>query len=363
MNHSQVLKNSYNLALNLIDTTLTDTQISYIQAIAENVASQKGVYTVLITLLTHKIIDPNQDIRLHQQNMTNGFSGRTIDTKYITPTLRELSLPCMAESGWLTRSLEQPYPYNLNYQGKISNTKIKSAFLQIIDDVQQNLQLSEPVLVYLLYCVYQKIQRDTIIINKSITPELYTIESIIEFLTNCFNFNYKEFGGSKLPVIAFHCIFRQLIAELKRYEHCTLKPLGSHTASDRTSKTAGDIEIFRNGVLFEAIEIKLNKPIDANLIRIAQQKIYQYNPERYCTFSTADIIEQEVVYNLIDEIRIQHGCQVIVNGIIPTLKYYLRLIISLEKFMNVFLISVENDTELKSIHKQTINQLLNIIFE
>jgi DNA (cytosine-5)-methyltransferase 1 len=57
-------------------------------------------------------------------------------TLYITPTLKELGLPSMAESGWLTRSLEQPYPYNLDYQGKISNKAVKKAFLNIIDYVE-----------------------------------------------------------------------------------------------------------------------------------------------------------------------------------------------------------------------------------
>ena len=55
--------------------------------------------------------------------MDQGFSGRSIDTKYITPTLKELGLTSMSESGWLTRSLEQPYPYDFKYQGKISKVK------------------------------------------------------------------------------------------------------------------------------------------------------------------------------------------------------------------------------------------------
>ena len=38
--------------------------------------------------------------------LENGFSGRSFDKKIVTPTLRKLKLPCMAESGWLTRSLE-----------------------------------------------------------------------------------------------------------------------------------------------------------------------------------------------------------------------------------------------------------------
>jgi DNA (cytosine-5)-methyltransferase 1 len=44
----------------------------------------------LVTLLTHKIIDPKQDIRNHQASMKKGFSGRSVDTQFITPTLKEL---------------------------------------------------------------------------------------------------------------------------------------------------------------------------------------------------------------------------------------------------------------------------------
>ena len=44
----------------------------------------------------------------------------------------------MAESGWLTRSLEQPYPYTLDYNGHINDRNVKEAFLNIIDFVQNN---------------------------------------------------------------------------------------------------------------------------------------------------------------------------------------------------------------------------------
>ncbi len=55
--------------------------------------------------------------------MAGGFSGRTVDTQFITPVLKKIDLPSMAESGWLTRSLEQPYPYTLDYKGKINRIK------------------------------------------------------------------------------------------------------------------------------------------------------------------------------------------------------------------------------------------------
>jgi cytosine-specific methyltransferase len=53
--------------------------IERINIIVENSSTQKGVYTVLITLLVHKILYPKQDVRRHQVSMEGGFSGRSID--------------------------------------------------------------------------------------------------------------------------------------------------------------------------------------------------------------------------------------------------------------------------------------------
>lgn len=359
MNHSELLTEIYNSALSLTTPDLNKQYQELVEIIANHALSKKGVYTVLITLLTHKIIEPTQDVRFHQSNMQGGFSGRTIDTKHITPTLRKLGLPCMAESGWLTRSLEQPYPYYLTYPGNISEP-VKSAFLRIIDYVEKNPTKAKSLLTYLLFCVIQKNKSEVVFITKIDGTDDLTIDSIIAFLEACFTYNYKEFGGSKLPVIAFHCIFQQLIDELKRYEGCTLNKLGSHTASDKTSKTAGDIEIFKNSELIEAIEIKLDKPINADLMRQIQQKIYKHNPKRYCVFSSGQVVEVEAVKNIANEIKENHGCQVIVNGVVPTLKYYLRLIISLQNFINGFLIAVKNDSELKPIHKAVIAELIKM---
>ena len=42
----------------------------------------------------------------------------------------------MAESGWLTRSLEQPYPYTKDYSGKISSG-LRTPFLNTLDYVEK----------------------------------------------------------------------------------------------------------------------------------------------------------------------------------------------------------------------------------
>ena len=55
----------------------------------------------------YKALNPAQDIRNHQASIEGGYSGRTFDSKYITPFMKLHKFPSMAESGWLTRALEQ----------------------------------------------------------------------------------------------------------------------------------------------------------------------------------------------------------------------------------------------------------------
>jgi DNA (cytosine-5)-methyltransferase 1 len=356
LNHREKLLEVYSKEYEI---ELPDEVILYLKNIGENSKKSKAVFTVLITLATHKILFPKQDIRYHQKQMANGFSGRSIDTKQITPTLKEIGLPSMNETGWLTRSLEQPYPYNLNYEGKISGKGRKEAFLKAVDFLQNNPIKAEEILKVLLNLGEEvaKSSRVEITPLENIEISIFSVTSLLEqhFMTN-----YGTHGGAKLPVIAFHSIYKILIDELFRYKDCELKPLGSHTASDRTSKSAGDIEIFRDGKLFEAIEIKLDKEIDITILRNSYEKIKLYNPSRYYILSYHGIKESDKreIEELIREISTEHGCQVIVNGLIYTLKYYLRLINTPKNFLELYSKNIATDLELQKVHKDKLNSLI-----
>ncbi len=362
MNYRKTLLSIYDSALNSNTSTLNilPTDLKNIKILAQNCFSQKGVYTVFVTLAIYKIHHSNQDIRNHQTQILNGFSGRSIDTQYITPTLKALDLPSMAESGWLTRSLEQPFPYTLDYNGKISNKQVKQAFLELIDSLEKKGVDPKDILIELFSQIINLQKENKVVIQPLKSPEKVTISKIIYVLNKHFSFKYQNFGGSKLPVIAFYAIYQIIIEEVSRYSYCLLKPIGSHTASDRTSKSAGDIEIFKNDMLFEAVEIKLDKTIDANILRIAKEKIIRYNPERYYILSYAEINKNEIdlINIIIEDVKEHHGCQIVINGIMPTLKYYLRLITNLACFLNNYSSLVENDSELKTIHKQKWNELI-----
>ncbi len=73
--------------------------------------------------------------------------------------------------------------------------------------------------------------------------------------------------------------------------------------------------------------------------------------------SNQGIVEEDEVYKIIEEVKQEHGCQIIVNGVLGTLKYYMRLIDNLEDFYRLYSDLISTDSELKAIHKQKWNEL------
>ncbi len=361
MNHKEKLLEIYKKSFDVSDIdNVSNKTIDFLKNITNNIDRNKGVYTVLITLMVHKLLEPKQDIRYFQDKMENGFSARTIDTKYITPTLKELGLLSMAESGWLTRSLEQPYPYTKDYKGEISGKGMKEAFLMVVDAFQANKNITENLLRLMLNSAILFKKNNHIEIKKLSNSDELMISTIVELMEKHFTEKYSTSGGSKLPVLAFYSIYKSLISEIGRYKNCKLAPLGSHTASDRTSKSAGDIQVMKGKQVFEVVEVKLDKLVDINIARIAYEKIARFNPERYYILSYIGTLEKDhqKIDELIFEIKEKHGCQLIVNGLLHTLKYYLRLIATPKIFFNEYIELVENDTELKTIHKTKLKDLV-----
>ncbi len=388
MNHQEKLIEIYKFILNesyKSIKTIAEIQripqdiLDNIRLIGANCSKQKGVYTVLVTLLTHKYLFPQQDIRFHQKKLPSGFSARTIDTKYITPTLKNLGLPSSSESGWLTRSLEQPFPYTMEYQGKISGKGVKTAFLSILNFIETDLlpinqqKISELLLISLLKIVIELSNKEIIEFDK--ITELsgqkqkkveLKINDIISYLQEHFYSKYTTKGASKLPVIAIYAIYKLIVQEIARYKNYTLKPLGSHTASDRTSKSAGDIEVYSiepDNHLLEVIEIKYEKLIDKHMVAIAKEKILRFSPRRYLILSSVNVKKEDEndINQIIDEILNNHQCQLIVNGIFPTLKYYLRLVNSLAEFINQYSSLIETDQEIDFEHKQKWAEIIQKI--
>ena len=332
-----------------------------VNLITDKVEYFLGINNVLTTSLVEKIIHPSQDIRMHQAKMKGGYSGRTLDTKYVAPFLKSKRLKSMVESGWLTRSLEQDFPYDLNYRGAIRNKNIKRAFLEIIDHIQT--KKLDPRKCLLLY--FQKLilfrEKERIEIHSLKDGCKLSIIEICHLLSEHFS-QCKTYGKAKLPVIAIYSIYECLVKELKRFEGKTLAPLGYHTSADYRSKAVGDIQVNdKNKEPFEGVEIKHNKAITQQMVEDVYEKIKRHPISRYYILSTKDIEDGEwpKIQHAIDKIESEHGCQIIVNGIINSIKYYLRLIENPEEFLKNYTNSVIADSELKIEHKKIWKQLID----
>ena len=357
---------------------LSTSQKRWVDTVVEKAESYKAVLAVLITSLTKKIETPDQDVRYHKTDLPKGYSGRGYDTQYITPFLRDkFQRLAMKESGWLTRSLEQPHAFTLDFPGKIRNELVKSAFLEILNDIEENQTPPEKYLyaVFAALINLMETSRGNISLLEATHTNLdrtgqtdsLTIDHIIGLLNYHFFKDYRVAGASRLPVLAVYTIYEMLM-ELKRYQGKTLLPLKSHTTSDIKSRSIGDIEVVdENGDFFEAVEIKHNIPISPAIIGNAYQKFAASSVSRYyfLTTATPNVDEPERVNLFVRQLRSQHNCEVIIDSVLTSLKYYLRLLSDPKLFLTYYSQNLQSDfnqsTDIKAIHLQYWNELLNLI--
>lgn len=194
-------------------------------------------------------------------------------------------------SGWLTRSLEQAHPFTLEFPGKIRNLSVKEAFLQILNDIEENQGDPKKYLHATFIALIDLIERSKMNLglfeiedagfSKPQQTETVTIERIVNLLKRHFSIGYGVAGASRLPVLAVYSAYEMLMA-IDRYKGKTLSPLKSHTTSDSKSGGIGDIEVLNeNGDFFEAVEIKHNIPISSGIVQVAYEKFAQTPVCRY----------------------------------------------------------------------------------
>jgi DNA (cytosine-5)-methyltransferase 1 len=117
------------------------------------------------------------------------------------------------------------------------------------------------------------------------------------------------------------------------------------------------------------VEIKHNIPIDAVMVDDAYKKFKHTPIKRYYLLTTAEpYMRSEEEWNvkiLLGRIRKDHGCEVIVNGLMQSIKYYLRLIRSPKLFLNVYThalkVDAEKASEIKEEHLKKWSQILEAI--
>ncbi len=366
--YTSILKEAYNTATKEIKKnkgksfigSLNIDQRREILNVAEKSESLKAVVTALTTSLVKKIEDPKQDVRYHKHEFKGGYSGRTLDTNYVTPFFKKkFRRLAMKESGWLTRSIEQPHPFTLNFPGKIRDKTAKESFLQILNDVEENKANPKKYLVSLFILLMQKTRLSQMKIKHIVSDTGITISKIVNCLKLHFFERYTVSGASRLPVIAIYSVYQILINDVVRFKSKKLLPIRSHISPDARAGGIGDAEIIdKNKNYFEAVEIKHGIPIDSVMINDAFEKFKKTPVRRYYLLTTAEPNikkgEGGKVIEKVEEIKIEHGCVVIVNVLIPSLKYYLRLLKDPSTFIDNYTKNLKKEfsktTEIKEQH-------------
>jgi len=364
MTHTDLLVKIYEAALSLAfagDITFdnVDDDIKrHVEYIISRSESNKGMVTVLTTLLAHKVISPEQDIRYHQAGLEGGFAGRGIDQSHVTPFMKKVSFPAMAESGWLTRSLEQAHPYTMDYPGRVTPKEAKTAFLSIIDKVQTQGAYPQDILLYMFVLLVR--QRDSMNVELA-KPHSLSIFAIMALLEKHFSAKYDSSGASRLPTLAVYAAYQCMIPQMSRYNGKILCSLESHNSSDAQSGRIGDVDVnHQDNTAFEGVEIKHGIKISKALVTDAYEKFKVYNTDRYYLLTTADMdgADWQGINEEVSRIAQIHGCQVIVNGVYDTLRYYLRLLSDTAEFIERYVDLLKADEAVKFQHKTMWNDVV-----
>lgn len=356
----QAFNHPLKMIQNSKEVSLNRTVAEGIETIINNLNKNKYLYSILMTSLVEKLVHPNQDIRYAQDNLPGGYSNRSTDAANVTPFLKCHGLTSCAASGAESgRNFERPFPYTLDYQASPKGKGNKEVFLGLIHAVQVEEVEPFPCIVLLMALDLKNKQ-------KAIYeyPQLkgLTIQQMFDAVL-MHHQQAQGHGRARLPVLAIQAIYQGLVVELSRYANTTLRnPPNRHTANDKEG-WIGDVQIDRlDGTAFEGVEVKSGIRITSDMVRILPQKFAGQPVDRYYISSTVEPYiakdQMDEVMQIVDQVREQTGCQVIVNGLNQSLRYYLRLLSNTDQFLKNYIEQIEVDLDVKNEHKELWFQIL-----
>jgi DNA (cytosine-5)-methyltransferase 1 len=318
---------------------------------------------VILTLAACKAADASLSIRLHQAEWKGGFPARSIDTETTAPFLRshELKAPAVGSSHWLTRRLvDSPFERNvLRTTPKIIG-EICPTLVCDLDD-EGDSQLARRVVRTILAGM---------IIERSAEPidlvrlKNLTIRQVATLLERHFSHKYKG-GAPRLPQLAMYALYQCLLPALERYKGHTLGKLQRLKSADAKANTVGDVDVLDDDRPVEGVELKHGIPITMNEVRAAIDKVKARDVKRYYILSTAETKEEEraAVHEACAKFYKSNGCEIIVNGVIDTITYGLRLLDSPDEFISRYADLLHKDEDLSYEHREAWNEISNDIAE
>lgn len=340
-----------------IDDLIVDIGEEDSKVIIELANTKHACRGAALTLAIYKILHPEQDIRSHKAEYENGFSARGVDHSVTVPFLIQKGLPYNVDTHWLSQTLSYSQPYMPDVVLKTVPKKVGPDFIITVNLIQNSVSTErvKKITILILEKMIEERNKGNIPLTK---PKNLSIDQVMEILHKQFSVNYEK-NAPRLPQIAVYAIYQCLMNDVDRYREFELKPLERMKTANRKSGTVGDIDLWENGRPIEAVEIKYEVHVGVSHVSEAIQKVQTESVERYFILSTVkpDPNEWEEVQGLIEDFLKSNGCEIIVNGVYETIKYYLRLLKSTNDFVNAYTELLAIDEDINYEHKVAWNAI------
>ncbi|WP_273828814.1 hypothetical protein [Pseudomonas sp. SBT1-2] len=329
-------------------------QISKVRELSKIKHASRGA---ALTLLSYKVLHPEQDIRAHKEEYENGFSARAFDTKVTIPFLIEHSLPRNVETHWLTQTLSFAPVLLRGVQLKTVPKACGPLLVEVVNDANesQNPDLIYFMMVSIMIELILVRNKDKVVMTR---PKNLPIDSVKVLIFKHFNHKYKN-NAPRLPQLAIYAIYKCILDKMLRFEGQSLEPIQRMKSADRKAGTVGDIVVSKDGSPIEAVEIKFGKPIAVVDVSEAIEKVRAESVSRYYLLSTEGVASEdvEIINKKKSEFLKQNGCEIIVNGVIDTIGYYLRLLPNTTEFLSDYVDLVESDEDTGYEHRISWNDI------
>ncbi len=358
----EILEGCYREAEKMIQADIAlDPSRVHVQKAHDLAAIKHASRGAAITLLAYKLMVPDQDIRSHKDEYESGFSARTFDTKVTVPFLIEKSLPRNVESHWLTQTLSFAGVLNRDV---ILKTQPKNSGILLIEVVnlceELDLHSTREMLISIFYELILIRNKDKVTLTR---PKNLPIDTVQDIVNTHFEQKYKN-NAPRLPQLAIYALYQALIGKIDRFAGQSLDTLQRMRSADRKAGTVGDIVVVdSNSNPVEAVEIKYQQRISDIHVCEAIEKVRGASVSRYYILSTAGISEDDlqVIYERKSSFLKQNGCEIIVNGIVETIGYYLRLLPNTTEFLSNYATLVEVDKDTGYEHRIAWNEICSQI--
>lgn len=313
---------------------------------------------IALTLAAYKITEPAQDIRLHKSEFSGGFSARSIDNAGTIKFLQTNSLDYNVETHWLSQTFSFAGAYTADLHLKTQPRNAGPLMIKVVNGIESAtdpVEFAKATLQIIMGSLIDVRNHSKVQLEK---PQNLSIEQTTTLLQQHFLRKYEK-NSPRLPQVAMYAIYEAILPTMDRYKGLELGPLERMKAANRKSGSVGDIDVNKGGQPFEAVEIKFQIPINRDHVAEAIQKIKTQSVQRYLILSTSGLAAGEgtEIALMTHNFRRSNGCEIIVNGVIDTIKYYLRLIDSPATFINLYTALVEKDLDLGYEHRLAWNEV------